>query len=70
MIDQFVEDSGFYFFSTIDREETRFYADMSQDHGALIEAVIMSGPRIGETRMVPALALMALWEQQQEESNE
>ena len=70
MIDQYVEDSRFYFFSTIDREETQFYADMSQEHGALIEAVIMSGPRIGETRMVPALALMALYEQQQEESDE
>ena len=70
MIDQYVEDSRFYFFSTIDREETQFYADMSQDHGALIEAVVMSGPRIGETRMVPALALMALYEQQQEESDE
>ena len=70
MIDQYVEDSRFYFFSTIDREETEFEADMSQEHGALIEAVIMSGPRKGETRMVPALALMALYEQQQEESDE
>ena len=72
MIDQYIEDSRFYFtfFSTIDREETELEADMSQEHGALIEAVIMSGPRIGETRMVPALALMALWEQQQEESDE
>ena len=66
MIDQYIEDARFYFFSTIDREETQFEADMSQEHGALIEAVVMSGPRIGETRMVPALALMALWEQQQE----
>ena len=70
MIDQYIEDARFYFYSTIDREETAFEADMSQEHGALIEAVIMSGPRIGETRMVPALALMALYEQQQEESEE
>ena len=70
MIDQYIEDARFYFYSTIDREETTFEADMSQEHGALIEAVIMSGPRIGETRMVPALALMALYEQQQEESDE
>ena len=70
MIDQYIEDARFYFYSTIDREETAFEADMSQEHGALIEAVIMSGPRIGETRRVPALALMALWEQQQEESDE
>jgi hypothetical protein len=70
MIDQYVEDSRFYFFSTIDREETEFEADMSQEHGALIEAVIMTGPRKGETIMVPALALMALYEQQQEESDE
>mgnify|MGYP003666091046 FL=1 len=70
MIDQYIEDARFYFYSTIDREETAFEADMSQEHGALIEAVIMSGPRIGETRMVPALALMALYEQQQEESDE
>ena len=70
MIDQFVEDARFCFFSTIAGEETEFESDMSQKHGALIEAVIMSGPRIGETRMVPALALMALYEQQQEESDE
>ena len=70
MIDQFIEDNRFYFYSTIQGEETGFEADMGQDHGALIEAVIMTGPRKGETRMVPALALMALWEQQQEESDE
>ena len=66
MIDQYVEDSRFYFWSTIQGEETEFEADMSQEHGALIEAVIMSGPRKGDTIMVPALALMALYEQQQE----
>ena len=70
MIDQYAEDSRFYFWSTIQGEETEFESDMSQEHGALIEAVIMSGPRKGETRMVPALALMALYEQQQEESCE
>ena len=70
MIDQYIEDNRMYFWSTINREETQFEADMSQEHGALIEAVVMSGPRIGETRMVPALALMALYEQQQEESDE
>jgi hypothetical protein len=66
MINQYVEDSRFYFWSTIQGEETEFEADMGQDHGALIEAVIMSGPRKGDTIMVPALALMALYEQQQE----
>ena len=66
MIDQYVEDPRFYFWSTIQGEETEFEADMGQDHGALIEAVIMSGPRKGETIMVPALALRALYEQQQE----
>jgi hypothetical protein len=71
MIDQYVEDdSRFYFWSTIQGEETEFEADMGQDHGALIEAVIMTGPRKGDTIMVPALALMALWEQQQEESDD
>jgi hypothetical protein len=70
MIDQYIEDSRFYFFSTVDREETEFEADMSQEHGALIEAIIMTGPRRGDTIMVPALALMALYEQQQEESDE
>ena len=71
MIDQYVEgDSRFYFWSTIQGEETEFEADMGQEHGALIEAVIMSGPRKGDTIMVPALALMALYEQQQEESDE
>ena len=70
MIDQFIEDNRFYFYSTIKGEETGFEADMSQEHGALIEAVIMTGPRKGESRMVPALALMALYEQQQEESYE
>jgi hypothetical protein len=70
MINQYVEDSRFYFYSTIQGEETGFEADMGQDHGALIEAVIMTGPRKGETIMVPALALMALYEQQQEESED
>jgi hypothetical protein len=71
MINQYVEDdSRFYFYSTIQGEETEFEADMGQDHGALIEAVIMSGPRKGETIMVPALALMALYEQQQEEESD
>lgn len=70
MNNQYIEDSRFYFWSTINREETEFEADMSQEHGALIEAIIMTGPRKGETRMVPALALMALYEQQQEESGE
>lgn len=66
MIEQYIEDNRFYFYSTIQGEETEFEADMSQEHGALIEAVIMSGPRKGDTIMVPALALMALYEQQQE----
>jgi hypothetical protein len=71
MIDQYVEDTRFYFWSTLKGgEETQFEADMSQEHGALIEAIIMTGPRKGETIMVPALALMALWEQQQEESDD
>ena len=70
MIDQYVEDNRFYFWSTIQGEETQFEADMDQEHGALIEAVIMSGPRKGDTIMVPALALMALWEQQQEEESD
>jgi hypothetical protein len=71
MIDQYVEDdSRFYFWSTIQGEETEFEADMGQDHGALIEAVIMTGPRKGDTIMVPALALMALWEQQQQEESD
>ena len=71
MINQYVEDdSRFYFWSTIQGEETEFEADMDQEHGALIEAVIMSGPRKGDTIMVPALALMALYEQQQEESDD
>jgi hypothetical protein len=70
MIDQYVEDNRFYFWSTIQGEETQFETDMSQEHGALIEAVIMSGPRKGDTIMVPALALMALYEQQQEEESD
>jgi len=71
MINQYVEDSRFYFWSTLKGgEETQFEADMSQEHGALIEAVIMSGPRKGDTIMVPALALMALYEQQQEEESD
>lgn len=55
-----------YFWSTIDREETKFEVDMGQDHGAFMECTIMGGPRKGETKMVRALNLMTLWEQRNE----
>ena len=62
-------DERLYFFSTINREETGFECDMSQDHGAKLECVVLSGVHKGETRMFPTLSLMTLWEQQNAEED-
>jgi len=68
---QYVEDDRMYFWSTINREETEFMVDMSQDNiGAKMECVIMSGVLKGETRLFPRLSLETLWEQQQEVEEE
>ena len=55
------------FWSTVDREETQFEVDMGQEPvGAMLECVILTGPRRGETRLHRWLSLYTLWEQQQE----
>jgi hypothetical protein len=67
-VTQYVEDNRFYFWSTINREETQFEVDMGQDPvGGKIECVVMTGVHKGETRLYPWLNLNALWEQQQQE---
>jgi hypothetical protein len=67
-VTQYVEDNRFYFWSTINREETQFEVDMGQDPvGGKLECVVMTGVHKGETRMYPWLNLNALWEQQQQE---
>ena len=59
------------FWSTINREETAFKVDMSQDPvGGKLECIVMTGVHKGETRMYPYLSLNTLWEQQQEEEEE
>jgi hypothetical protein len=70
-VTQYVEDNRFYFWSTINREETQFEVDMGQDPvGGKIECVVMTGVHKGETRMYPWLNLNTLWEQQQQEEEE
>ena len=62
-----IPDTRMYFFSTINREQTEFEVDMSQDPiGGEIECIVMTGVHRGETRMHPWLSLNTLWEQQQE----
>lgn len=61
--------SSLTFFSTINREETRFECDMSQDYSAKLECVVTSGVHKGETRLFPTLSLLTLWEQQNEEED-
>ena len=68
---QYVEDNRFYFWSTINREETQFEVDMGQDPvGGKIECVVMTGVHGGEVRWFPWLNLNALWEQQQQEQEQ
>ena len=56
------------FWSTINREETRFWAHMGETPiGGKIECTVMTGVHKGETRMFPWLSLNTLWEQQQKE---
>ena len=71
MIDQFIEDNRFYFYSTIKGEETGFEVDMSQvPITGKMECIVMTGVHKGETRMFRWLNLNTLWEQQQEESDD
>jgi hypothetical protein len=53
------------FYSTINREETQFCADMTQPpKGAMMDCVVMTGVHKGETRPFRWLSLNTLWEQQ------
>jgi len=55
------------FWSTINREETQFEADMtSPPTGAILDCVVLTGVHKGETRPFRRLNLNWLWEQQQE----
>lgn len=59
------------FYSTINREETQFVADMTQPPvGAMLDCVVMTGVHKGETRPFRWLNLNSLWEQQQQEGEE
>tara|TARA_R110000764_G_scaffold109698_2_gene195955 strand:+ start:570 stop:770 length:201 start_codon:yes stop_codon:yes gene_type:complete len=59
------------FWSTINREETRFEVDMNDTPiTGKMECIVMTGVHKGETRMFPWLSLNTLWEQQQEEEGE
>lgn len=64
-------DNHMQFWSTIDREETQFEVDMGQEPiNGILECIILTGPRKGETRLHRWLSLNTLWEQQQEEEGE
>ena len=58
------------FWSTINREETQFEADMTQPPvGAMLDCVVLTGVHKGETRPFRWLNLNTLWQQQQEEES-
>ena len=55
------------FWSTINREETQFVADMTQPPvGAMLDCVILTGVHKGETRPFRWINLNTLWKQQHE----
>lgn len=65
---QFVEDNRFYFWSTIDREETQFEVDVTiTPTGGMLPCVVLTGVRKGEEIMRRAIPILALYEQQQEQ---
>ncbi len=55
------------FWSTINREETQFIADMDETPvKGMLDCVILTGVHKGETRPFRWLNLNTLWQQQQE----
>lgn len=64
-------DKHMKFWSTIDREETQFEVDMGREPiNGMLECIILTGPRKGETRLNRWLSLNTLWEQQQQDEGE
>lgn len=63
-------DKQILFWSTINREETQFVADMDETPvKGMLDCVVMTGVHKGEARKFRWLNLNSLWEQQQEREN-
>jgi len=66
-----MESKHMKFWSTINREETQFEADMSQAPASKgrVECLVLTGAHKGETRPYRWLSLNSLWEQISEEGD-
>lgn len=63
---QYVEDNRFYFWSTIDSEETQFEVDVTiTPTKGMLPCIIMTGVHKGEEVMRRAVPILSLHEQQQ-----
>ena len=67
---QFVEDTRFYFSTTHNGHTVELETDITLRQGAYIPCVILDGPDKGIEIYRRALPIVALYEQQQEESEE
>ena len=64
---QYVEDNRFYFWWTIDREETQFEVDVTiEPTDGMLPCVVMTGVRKGEEVMLDATTILNLYNQQNE----
>ena len=71
MIYQYVEpDTRVYFSTTHNGHTVELEADVTLIQGAYIPCVVLDGPDKGCEIYRPALPIVALYEQQQEESDE
>ena len=62
-----IPDTRFYFWWTIDREETQFEVDVTiEPTDGMLPCVVMTGVRKGEEIMRPAIPILDLHEQQNE----
>ena len=70
MIDQFIEDTRFYFSTTHKGQTVEVETDITLVQGAYLPCVVLDGPDKGDEIYRPALMIVAMWEQQEEESDE
>ena len=67
---QYVEDTRFYFSTTHNGNTVELETDITLIQGAYIPCVVLDGPDKGVEIYRRALPIVALYEQQQEESDE
>ena len=67
---QYVEDTRFYFSTTHNGHTVELETDITLVQGAYIPCVVLDGPDKGVEIYRRALPIVALYEQQQEESEE